>query len=213
MEVKRIMNDMLDFLSSAILYVVLGFIYLKSYRLFNLNKVNDNVEVVITESLVVGFVLAKLFSLIPININVALDTVCMIITSALAGIVMAKIICSQRLFELLVRLGLRKTRNHYIWDDLIDNYAVKVMVIDYENNIIYDGKLVLFEEHNNRPQIILSEYTQYIGDELRNDFKGHPEQVVMIDTSKYKDILITFDSNSEVIKKWTVANNTCTTKK
>lgn len=96
----------------------------------------------------------------------------------------------------------KQTQNNFIWHNLLDKYATHAQIVDYNNDVVYYGRIALIEAYNNHPQILLTEYEWYSQGELKDDFSEHPEQTVLIDTSKYKDIKLIFDSNGDVIKQW-----------
>lgn len=196
------MEDVFEILSNSILYVALGFVFLKIYRLFVILPKTTDHEAVLTESLAIGFILKRIYDIPNINFNTYVDTMIMIVNSAILGLCFAKIVQCKQINNFLRKLVLKQTQNNFIWHDLLDKYAIHAQIVDYDNDVVYYGRIALIEAYNNHPQILLTEYEWYSQGELKDDFSEHPEQTVLIDTSKYKDIKLIFDSNGDVIKQW-----------
>ena len=197
------MTDMINFLSNAILYIALGFTFLKVYWLFLIKPQPDNFEVLLIESLTTGFVLKRIYDIPDININIYIDTIIMLIISALMALFLAYFI---NRFHLLKNIGLHQNANNYIWNDIIGKKAIFAQLTDYDNNITYYGKILSIEANNKHPQIILSGYQQFFNNDLINNFEDSPEQLVILDTSHYKDIQIILDPNEDILKPHTNKN-------
>lgn len=136
------------------------------------------------------------------SFNIYVDVVGMIVSSFILGYLSALIISAKWFNNFLLFLGIRQTKNQYIWQDIIDNQPIYVTVIDYQNKVQYYGKVVMIETYKEHPQIQLSEYTYSVNGELVDDFSNNPEYTVLIDTSKYSDVKISYHYDSDKVMAW-----------
>lgn len=197
------MTELIKLLPEIILYLVLGFIFIRTYRFIRINKNPDDYKNILIEILISGFILRKLFAIIPLNLNKYIDTIGMIIGSFFFGIIIARFVNSKLLDNVLSVFKIRQTVNYSFWNDIEDkDAAIYIEVIDHENNIGIDGKLVLYEAFTRQPLIQLSAYRKSKDNKIINDFSNQPERTILIDTSKYKDLFITYDKNSKKTESW-----------
>lgn len=204
------MKELYDLLPNVILYLVTGFIFLKTYRFVSIVQTTTNYTHVLFESLITGFVLKSLYDLFP-SINVYVDIVGMIISSFVLGYLSAILMSTKWFEKFLLFLGIRQTKNKYIWQDIVDDQPIYATVLDYQNKVQYNGKIVLIETYKEHPQIQLSEYTYSINGDLIDDFSNNPEYTVLIDTSKYSDIQISYHSDSDKVESWKLDGDPPTT--
>lgn len=73
------MNKLIEVLPQFILYIVLGFLFLRVFRYMCTIKNSEEYEHIVWESLLLGFVLKNCYEIIPYTINSAVNTLCMII--------------------------------------------------------------------------------------------------------------------------------------
>lgn len=197
------MNDLVTLLPEIILYIVLGYLFIHSYKFTRILKNANEYQHIFTESLIIGFVLRNIYALIPVSLGLYIDIVVMIISSIIIGYSLARLINSNILNKALKKLKIKQTFNQNIWADIEDkNGAIYVSIFDRETNTITDGILVLYESSERQPLIQLSEFRQVKDDIIINDFSNQPERTILIDTSKYKDVFITYDKNSKKIESW-----------
>lgn len=197
------MKELVTLLPEIILYIVLGSIFIRVYRFTRTIKNSTDYYNILSESLISGFILRNLFGLIPLNLGTYIDTIGMIISSIIIGYSAAKIIESDRLNKLRKVLKIKQTFNQYIWSDIIDkDAATYISVEDKENHVVTDGMLVLYESYARQPIIQLAEFRQYNDEGIINDFSDKPERTILIDTSKYNDIVITYEKGSNKVQRW-----------
>lgn len=79
------MSDIFNLLPNIIFYIVLGYIFLRVFRIVRIIKNSDDYEHILVESLVFGFIIKNLFALIPFSFGYYIDIVGMSISSAVAG--------------------------------------------------------------------------------------------------------------------------------
>lgn len=190
-------------LPEIILYIVLGFIFTRTYKFTRIiNNITEYQHVFIV-SLIVGFILWNIYSLIPISFGIYVDTIGMVVGSVIMGFISAKIINSNKLHKLFQKLKISQTVNQKIWADIEDkDNAIFVSIEDKTNHVLTDGMLVLYESFERQPLIQLSAFRQLQNGEIINDFSNNPERTILIDTSKYENVVITYNPDSEKIKRW-----------
>lgn len=201
------MRDLVVLLPEIILYIVLGFIFTRTYKFTRIiNNITEYQHVFIV-SLIVGFILWNIYSLIPISFGIYVDTIGMVVGSVIMGFISAKIINSNKLHKLFQKLKISQTVNQKIWADIEDkDNAIFVSIEDKTNHVLTDGMLVLYESFERQPLIQLSAFRQFQNGEIINDFSNNPERTILIDTSKYENVVITYNPDSEKCKRelWVV---------
>lgn len=197
------MDSLIKNLSDVILYLILGFIFIRTYRFVRVVKNSSDYQHIIAESLVVGFVLTTIYKCVPFSVGGYIDIVGMITTSFIFAFLLSKIIESKFIQKFLYKFGIRQTFNQNIWNDVIDKEAaIFVSVENRDTGVITDGKLVLYESFERHPLIQLSHFVQIKDGEYINNFADNPERTILIDTSKYDNVYVTYYEKSEHIKKW-----------
>lgn len=144
-------------------------------------------------SLVIGFIICQVAFIIPISFGEYIDNICIVFSSNLLGLVLAKIVNWKKIDSFLEYMKVRRTVNIYLWNDLMDDEEVMHAKVTI-NNTIYEGKIHLIEELSNNPHIVLAEY--YI-----NGKKNDDNKIVILDTSKASEIIIEYDKDSPMLEK------------
>ena len=196
------MDNLIEFLPELISYIVLGFVFLRVFRYMCTIKNSENYEHIVWESILVGFVFKNLFALIPFSINQAIDMVGMVITTIIVAGIWAKIYSSKLIDNFFRKIGVFRTRQNYIWQDIEDkNYMTYVRVVNPDTSEAYAGTLKYYEEYKEHPQIVLQNF-QYWGkkEEDNRDFSKDPKCVVLIDTEKFSQIYIVYQPESDKVK-------------
>lgn len=106
--------------------------------------------------------------------------------------------------NLLKKFKIRRTTNEYIWNDIVDKKkTLWVRVVSHELDLDYFGIIVLVEDFQRQPQIVLSNYIKRnIAGITIEDCYCKPEKRVIIDTSKYNYIELIYEKDSENIKEF-----------
>ena len=199
------MDKLIEFLPQFIIYIVLGFIFLRFFRYMCTIKNSDKYEHIIWESLLVGFVLKQCYTIIPFSINYTVDIIGMIITTIIIAGIFAKIYSSKCLDKFLRLIGVHRTRNKYIWKDIEDpDYIINADVINPDTHEAYHGVIIYYEEFERNPQIVLNHYQyweDWHNDEPTMDFTNDPSKIVLVDTTQFSRITISYDENSSKIKQ------------
>lgn len=197
------MSDIFNILPDIVIYIVLGYICLHMYRITRIVKKSDDFEHILTESIVVGFIIKNVISLIPFSFGEYIDTIGMIISSAAIGFGVAKILETPIADKVINILKIKHTKFKYMWQNIDDpNYAIFIDATNPETHIRYFGQVVMYEEFERFPIIQICKYMAWKNDEILFDYSDNPTQTVLIDTSKYTEIDIIYQKNSNVIKRW-----------
>lgn len=198
------MDKLIELLPQLIVYIVLGFIFLRIFRYMCTIKNSDEYEHIIWESLMVGFVLKHCYAIIPFSINYTVDIIGMIITTIIIAGITAKGYSSKKLDRILQRIGIHRTRNKCIWKDIEDpDFIITADVMNPSTYEAYHGVIVYYEEFERQPQIVLNHYQYWEDwhkDETKMDFANDPSKIVLVDTTQFSRITISYDKNSSKIK-------------
>jgi len=197
------LENLIESLPEFVSYIILGFVFLRIFRYVSTIKNSDEYEHVIWESILVGFALKSCFGLIPFSINKIIDTIGIIITTIIIAILSAKLFSSKFIDIFLRKIGVYRTRHKYIWQDIEDkDYATYINAINPNTKEAYYGTLKYYEDYERHPQIVLQSYKYWedYNDEPKLDCSNNPEYVVLLDTTQFSVITISYDSDSDKVK-------------
>lgn len=190
------MSDLISYLPDVIIYIVLGFIFIKVYRFVSVIKNPSDYKHILTESLIYGFILNSIYnliySMIPININIYIGRICMILLTVAAAYLSARIVYSQLFTNILCKLNIHQTPIKDFWVDVTQGeYASHITIFDREHNLIIRGKVKMIETYNDRPLIQISNYTTTtLNNDTINNLEDNSVETIIIDTSKYPEIYL-----------------------
>lgn len=173
---------------------------IKHFIFVALKQNTEDVEHILTASLVVGFIYCKIASLIPIHISDKIDTICIVVSALILAYIFARIFRCKYLIYVLDFLKIRDTGNVYYWDDLMDNdYPMKVKVSYNEN--VYEGMLHNYESYSNEPHIVLTSYiVKDKSDNVLDDFRDDNTKIIILDTSEAEKVEVIYAKNSTICK-------------
>lgn len=186
------MNNLVSYLPDIIIYIILGFIFIKVYRFVSIIKNPTDYKHILTESLICGFILKNIYSLIPIHINLYIDNLGMVLSTILLAYCAAKVIYSKWLTGVLEKVGIQQTPAKDFWVDVTQGeYASHITIFDREHNLIIRGKVKMIETYNDRPLIQISNYTTTtLNNDIINNLEDNSVETIIIDTSKYPEIYL-----------------------
>lgn len=198
------MDSIFENLPNFIIYIILGFLFLRVFKYMCTLKNSNEYEHVLMESILVGFILKQGYNLIIPSINDTIDIIIMIIITIIIAILFAKLYSSKFIDKFLYMMGVHRTRNKYIWKDIEDqDYRIVVDVFNPDTNEAYHGVVIYYEEFKEHPQIVLN-YYQYFENwhngKVTMDFSKNPNKVVIVDTEQFSRVTISYDKNSHKIK-------------
>lgn len=182
------MGELIKVLPEIIYYLVIGFIFLQSFRLTYRHKPSTDI---FTTSLVIGFGIVKLFNQIPKSINVVADRVLIALATLLIGYFVGRLLDSRTINWLFDKLKISKTTHSNLWDDLKDDTYISRIEASINGNV-YRG-LFYLEEEAETPKIALSQYSI-------NDGPINHDKVIILDTAKADYVTIEYSQNSPMSK-------------
>lgn len=170
------------------IYIVSGIAFIKSFSFVYIYENDRDFDKMLIASFIIGYLINITFNLIPFSINIIIDNLAIISTSAILGILIGKFLSFDKINILLGKLGIRRTVNSYFWNDIRDKNYIYRAIITIGNNV-YNGKVHLIEECKDRPLIVLGDYT--VDGEI-----GKDNSIIILDTNKADNIIIQYDKDS-----------------
>lgn len=203
------MKELYDLLPNIILYLAIGFVYLKVYKFTSIVPTIKNISETLIESLIAGFVLKCIYDLFP-SVNFYIDILGMIISSIIIGFFAAKIFSSKLFNKILTFFDIRQTKSQFIWQDILGDTPIWITAIYHDKEIFYYGKVILIESYEREPKILITEY-KYETEKTQIDNTDNPGETVLIDTSKFQDIWISYANNENKVESWKLDGDPPTT--
>jgi len=197
------LKELIDILPQIIIYIVLGYSFIRTYKFVRIIEQSKEAESILTSSLVTGFALICLFKLVPSTGNKLIDNIAMIISSSALGYLAGLIVNSGAFGSMCRFFKIKQTPNSTIWRDIEDSHCgVFVRLENYETKTVFVGLYVLGEAYERFPIIQLSGYQKSVDNEIESDFKDQPQRTIVLDTSKFDEISVFYDTRSPKIKEW-----------
>lgn len=196
----NIIKDLIDILPQIIIYIVTGFVFVKTFHFVALKQNITDIEHILTSSLVIGYIYCNIAYLIPISISYEIDTALIVLSTLFLGYLFGKIARSKYMLNILDCLKIRDTGNLYLWDDIMDNdYPMKV-IISFENSS-YEGMLHNYETYSNEPHIVLCSYILKDKDgKIIKDLSNNNTEIVILNTAKADSVNILYYKDSKECK-------------
>lgn len=194
-------KELMDILPQIIMYIVTGYVFLKTYHFVALKQNSDDIEHILTGSLVVGFIYCKIAYMIPYTLSAKVDNVLIVLSALCLGYLLAIIFRQKKIvYYILDKLKIRDTGNVYIWDDMMDNrYPMKVSIA--YDDVIYIGMVHNFESYTNNPHIALVSYiVKDTHGKIINDYSADDTKVIILNTEVSKYVEIEYYSDSDECK-------------
>lgn len=218
----EIIESLIEILPNIFIYIVPGYIILRiiSYR-FSRNTIKD--DYLLLKSIVVSYILIVIVDFlvqilcvivnifidkpnleINLNIETLMGKIIIILLSIVSGFIWCKFITSDVSYKFLEKLGINKSLNTNIFDDISDMDRGTWLFVYLQNErIIYFGALQRYEEREDVENyfLVLSNYKsfEYNGIEME-DQSRNPLRWVMINTKDISRIEIIYDEKSSKIK-------------
>lgn len=149
-------------------YVVPGYLFLAVYRymLFKDEDTTDKTSGLLLNSIIISFVLKTLYdavvSVIPWK-NESLYLVGIILLGICTGFGMAKLVVSELATDTFEKLGINRTVNSNIWDDVIgQDQWLRIWLPDSGRS--YYGQVAAMENYRREPIVLLRNY-QFLNDD------------------------------------------------
>lgn len=195
-------TEIIDALPKIIFYLASGFIFLHVFLFFAFKKpLSEDIQGKITLSLVIGFILKQLLSLIPVRFSFEVNYIILLCVSFLLAFGLAKLVQTKIFSSLLNKLGTGRTVNSNFWDDVIDS-EMFIKVVNYSEEYAIIGLCSKVEEVQRVPQIVLEHYKieDLSGDILENHI-GNKNESIVVNLEKYDNVHIIYSKNSKNCSK------------
>lgn len=181
------------------MYIIAGYSFLKTLHFVSLKENSENIEHILTSSLVIGFICYKIAGLIPYSCGEVYDCIGITCASIIIAYVIGLVLNSRFILSVYEFLKIRDSGRKYFWDDLMDKkYAMQICV--HYNNYKYIGFLYNFESYSNSPHVVLVSYIVYKENNILEDNSKDNTKVIILDTNKADDIEIIYDDRSDICK-------------
>ncbi|WP_303819335.1 hypothetical protein [Ruminococcus flavefaciens] len=196
------MKEIYSLLPDIIIYIVLGFVFLKIYYFSSLKPFDQSLSDKLIESLLVGFVLKNIYDFFP-SINHNVDIIAMILTTSLLGFLTAKLSTGKKAKKAFDILKIHQDGEKFIWRNLIGEKTMWATLTNNKDQTYYYGRVAMIESFERKPQILLTEYKYSKDGNTLNDYTNHPEQTILLDTSQFQDIRISYSDEDLITQSWT----------
>lgn len=186
------MTEIISYLPNIIIYLVLGFVFIKVFRFVYIEESPNDSQHILTESLIYGFILQNIYSAFPISINTYIDIIGMVLSTVIIAYFLAKFIYSKLFSKILAKLKIQQTPIKDFWIDITHSKErTYITVYDKESDRIINGRFARAETFNKRPLIQLSEYIiKNTRGDIISDMSLNTADTIVIDTSKYPEIML-----------------------
>lgn len=159
----------------------------------------------IVRSLLVGYVLTIGYHIVPsaTGNNEYIDIFLFIIITIILAYFSGRLWISNLLSNIFKKLKISATLNEYLWYDIEDksDKPLWVRIVIVSQNLDLTGQLVMFEEYQRKPMIILGYYIRKdLEGNTKEDCSNDPTQRVVIDTEKCDRIELVYNKDSVNIK-------------
>lgn len=173
---------------------------MRTYHFVALKQNSDDIEHILTVSLVVGYIYCNIAYKIPCTISYEIDSVVIVLSSLCLGYASGILLRGKKIVYILDFLKIRDTGNVYLWDDLMDNdYPMKACV-KYDDKI-YEGMIHNYESYTNSPHIVLCSYVvKDVEGHIVENFLKDETKVVVLNIDDSKVVCIEYYHDSQECK-------------
>ncbi len=189
-------RDLLSILPNIILYLASGYAFVQTFRFVALKERKQEINHLLTSSLVIGYVIVNIMNLIPFTISYQADCVGIIITSVIASFLFSKFYMSDLLYRILKRLHIYTTTKDHFWMNFVDFDYPSYVKIQMKDNTIYSGYYYFMEGYDRQPLISLAAYRQV---NPNGDIENHQTDetsVILLDTKDAKSVQFVYYDRS-----------------
>lgn len=137
----------------------------------------------------------KIANMIPVNINVVFDNVCICISTVIVSFIIAKIYRSRKMQKIFEKLKIGQTVNNNTWIELLDAQHDMNAKVTMDNDDIYYGYIYHIGEQES--PVMLSLVAYKINDK---EYCLEDNKLLLISLSKVRKIEIIYNSESFIVK-------------
>lgn len=196
------LEELFKLLPEIIIYLASGYIFINVFCFFGVRNIkSEDIQGKFFISLILGFVLKNLLSLIPIRCDTYLNYLALLFVSLILAFLLAKVVRLNKVNSVLKRMSNGHTINRYFWQDFIEN-EMFVRLTDYEHNVMIMGYCHGEEDFERFPQLILEQYVikDLQGGLLENKLNMKRDFIV-VNLEKFDSVQITYSESSEHYSK------------
>lgn len=185
--------DLASNIPAFLTYAVPGYLFLAVYRymLFKDEDSADKTSSLLLNSVIISFVLKTLYDAVVSAIpwkNESLYLVGIILLGIVTGFGSAKLSVGKYAARFLKKLGITRTVNSNIWDDIIEQGQwLRIWLPNSERS--YYGQLAAMEDYSREPIVLLCNY-QFLdeGGEPLNDNVADASRTVLLNLSHFERV-------------------------
>lgn len=194
------LNDLFEILPDIVLYIASGYLFILTFSFISLRQKMKDINGIFCASLAVGFILKMvLCAIVKIRFGYYINVVAFLIFSMAVGAFLGLFIKSKFCRNILKKINVNRSVNENMWHDIIDSdkRTMWVRVVDWEKERVIVGILVLVEEFQREPQILLQQYQVFdLEGNMIEDYIDYPNQRILIKTERFDNIDIVYDVES-----------------
>lgn len=201
-------TDIVKQLPTIMLYFVEGYIFVSTYKFIASKDKAIETKYLLLKSVVISFVIKTLFdcSCSLFGISFTSDSIYTLVLCALSvvlGYVCGKIVIAEWFHKVLFSLGVQRTPNQNIWDDVIGERQNCWVCLQskQKENIKYLGLCSYIEDYEREP-IFALKYYQVLNNkgEVVADYSDS-DNVIVLNTKDFERIDIFYDKKFGVVSK------------
>lgn len=174
-------------------YVVPGYLFLAVYRyiLFKDEDTTDKTSGLLLNSIIISFVLKTLYDVVASAFpwkNESLYLVGIVLLGICTGFGTAKLVVSEWATDVFEKLGINRTVNANIWDDVIgQDQWLRIWLPDSGRS--YYGQVAAMENYKREPIVLLRNY-QFLNDDGTPliDNVADPSRSVLLNLSGFERV-------------------------
>lgn len=191
---------MIDNIPKLMAYMVQGYIFISIYNFILFRSLE--LKHVFFKSVVISFILKTLFdgglSIFHLkSTSSILYFIGLFIFSVLISLGIALCVKSRRFNRLLLKIGIQRTVNQNIWDDVLRSNCW-LMVYSKDGNRVYYGQYRYGEESKSEPIIALMHYQIMDMDgDILCDYSNDDNELILINLNGFERIEITYPNSSD----------------
>lgn len=179
------------------MYIIVGYVFLKTFHLITLQEKTEDIEHILTGSLIIGFIYYKIANLLSFSFGETIDCIGLSIFAIITAYIVGRFVNSRLYIKICDWLKIRESGKKYLWDDIMDNnLSMKVNI--YYGNIKYSGFLFSYESYSNSPNIVLVAYTVFSDKIILEDNSQDKTKIIMLNTENADKVEIIYNEKSSI---------------
>ena len=183
-------------------YLVPGYVFVAVFDWITFQKKSGKSEIVVLKSIVVSFIIKTMYDLTLSAIGVKfIDSYiyhAILILCCVAIAYIVSVICRTKwLNKLLLHIGIKRTTNPNIWNDVIETNVWVRVYLKSNPELTYLGQYLYGEEFEREPIIVLVNY-QLIdtSGNIIIDYSQSPNEKIMLNTRDFERIELTYENRN-----------------